>query len=136
MKKLIYLTFVAVALFLYSCSKDKESERFTLLTTPVWTTESITATGADTTGVGVLIKLIRGDAKFNTDGTGTFGMFSGKWSLNSDEDQITITTLALPSSIVADILTLTNQSLKLSADITIATHPQDLINLVLSFKVK
>jgi len=135
MKKFIYLSLVALVLLLVSCSKDEKSERFILLTTPVWTTESITATGADTTGVGVLIKLIRGDAKFNPDGTGTLGMFSGQWSLSDDENQITITTLALPA-IVADILTLTAQSLSLSADITIATHPQDLIKIVLSFKVK
>ncbi len=138
MKKLIYLTSVAVAvaLLLFSCDKNKKSERFTLLTTPVWTTESVTATGADTSGVSVLVKLVWGDAKFNTDGTGTFGMFSGNWSFNSDEDQITITTASLPSAIVANIITLTNQSLKLSTDLAFPTHPENLINIVLSFKVK
>lgn len=136
MKKEIVLFCLTVCLLVFACSKEEKSERFELLTTPVWTTESIVATGADTTGVGVLVKMLKGDAKFNEDGTGTFGTFTGQWNFNSDETEITITTLSLPGSLVADIITLTAQSLKLSTDITLPTHQEDLINIQMSFNVK
>ncbi len=136
MKNLALILIISGLLAVFGCKKDKESERFILLTTPIWTTESIVATGADTTGVGVIIKQLTGDAKFKEDGTGYFGQFTGQWRFNTDETEITIITASLPVPINADIILLTTQSLKLTIDVTLQSHPQDLVNLLLTFKAK
>ena len=136
MKDRIFLFCITACMILFSCSKKDKSERFILLTTPVWTTESIVATGTDTTGIGVLIKQLEGDAKFNEDGSGSFGSFTGQWWFNPDETNITIKTQSLIVAIVADIIQITAQSLKLSTPVTLPTHPSDPINLLITFKAK
>jgi hypothetical protein len=129
------LVSAVICLLITACSKDEKSERFRLLTTPVWSSESFDASGPDTTGIGILVKQLKGDAKFKEDGTGSFGNFTGQWKFLSDETQIQILTQILPP-IITDIIQLTAQTLKLSATVTIITHPQDPIDLVMTFKAK
>lgn len=136
MKKQTVLFCIVTGLLILACSKEEKSERFKLLTTKVWTTESIVATGTDTTGIGILIKQLEGDAKFNVDGTGYFGSFTGLWWFNPDKTEIAIKPQALGITIVTEIIQMTPQSLKLSTPVTLPTHPLDLINLLMTFKAK
>ena len=136
MKKQFFLFCITICVLIIACSKEEKSERFKLLTTPVWTSESFVATGTDTSGVGAIIKQLKGDAKFNEDGTGYFGSFTGQWRFNPDETEITIVAQSLPLPIVTEIILLTAQSLKLNAPVTIQSHPQDLIDLLMTFKAK
>jgi hypothetical protein len=127
-----WLVCVAFCLLITACNKEEKSERFILLTTPVWSAESFEASGTDTTGIGLLIKQLDGDAKFNEDGTGYFGNFTGQWKFMSDETQIQISTQSLPAPVLTDIILLTDQSLKLLATVTILAP----IDLSMTFKAR
>lgn len=118
----------ALTLFLLiasiSCSKDDDTEndRFTLLTTPTWVSDSLLVDGKDAGGPGQLLENFNGDAKFNEDGSGTFGEFTGTWRFSSNETQIVITTESLTFPLTCKIEELTTTSLK------ITTGLPDLIN--------
>lgn len=127
-----WLVCVAVCLLITACNKEEKSERFILLTTPVWSAQSFEASGTDTTGIGILIKQLDGDAKFNEDGTGYFGNFTGQWKFMSDETQIQIDTPSLLAPVITDIILLTDQSLKLLATVTILAP----IDLIMTFKAR
>ena len=71
MKKLLLLLFTAVAII--SSCKEKESDRFIFLTGTVWTPVSLMADGVMPETLPVNFK---GDARFNKDGTGTFGTYT------------------------------------------------------------
>jgi len=100
---------------MFSCKK--ESDRFELLTETVWVAVSLIANGVDATGPGGLLEGFVGDAKFNTDGTGTFGTYSGTWEFNVTEEKLILTTPSLPITITLNILELTSTSLKLQGSV-------------------
>ena len=56
----------------------------------------------------------KGDAKFNEDGTGHFGVYTGTWRFAYNETQIVITTDSLPVPLTAKIAELTKLSLKIT----------------------
>lgn len=68
----IFLT--VILLVTVSCEKDKESERFKLLTGRIWQSNELLVDGADESA-GLLAGFV-GEAKFNKDGTGYFGQFA------------------------------------------------------------
>ena len=130
MKNLALLFIISGIIFASSCKKDRKSERFILLTTPVWTTDSLLADGQDASGPGQVLEKFKGDAKFKEDGTGYFGIYEGEWRFNPAETQITIRTDSLILPIVADIKMLTADSLK------ITTTVPDKINPLISIAIR
>ena len=116
MKKIFFLLTITSVILLSSC-KDKESDRFKFLTEPVWVAVSLMANGVDATGPGGLLEGFVGDAKFNADGTGTFGTYTGTWQFNVTEDKLILATPSLPITITLDILELTSSSLKVEGSV-------------------
>jgi hypothetical protein len=123
MKNLALLFIISGIIFASSCKKDKKSERFILLTTPVWTTDSLLANGQDASKPGQVLAKFKGDAKFKEDGTGYFGIYKGDWRFNPAETQITIRTDSLVLPIVADIKMLTADSLKITTTVPDKNNP-------------
>jgi hypothetical protein len=130
MKNLALLFILSGIILGSSCKKDKRSERFILLTTPVWTTDSLLAGGQDASGPGQVLAKFKGDAKFREDGTGYFGIYKGDWRFNPAETQLTIVTDSLKLPIIADIKMLTADSLK------ITTTVPDKINPLVSIAIR
>ena len=114
MKSHAILFILTVSLAIFSCNKDSESERFKLLTDPTWASDSLLANGFDASGPGGLLEKFKGHVKFNEDGTGTFGVFEGKWRFAYDETQIVIETDSLPIPLTTKIAELTTASLKIT----------------------
>ena len=113
MKNLIILLAISVLTVVYSCKKE-ESERFRLLTGPVWATDSLLANGIDASGPTGLLNKFKGEAKFNTDFTGYFGAYKGTWMFSGDETQIIIASDSLPARIACNIIELTSMSFKIT----------------------
>jgi hypothetical protein len=135
MKNVFLLIILTGSLLIFSCSK-KESEKFRFLTDPVWVTDSLLANGVNAAGAGGLLNKFVGDAKFNTDGSGYFGKYTGTWKFNVTETEIVINTDSIPIPITADIKELTSVSLKLT---TTLPNPSDLFNpynIRMTFKAK
>jgi hypothetical protein len=135
MKKLSFLLIIAAGLLVLSCS-EKKSERFILLTTPVWTTDTLLADGIDASGPGQLLNKFKGDAKFREDGTGYFGKYKGEWMLSVDEKNLTIITDSLPMPIVANIKELTDSSLKITTSVPNLLNLTDPYDIRMTFKDK
>lgn len=114
MKKLSLLFVITAGLLVFSCGKEKKTERFILLTTPVWTSDTLLANGEDASGPGELLEKFNGDAKFSEDGTGVFGDYKGNWSFSTDETKITISSDSLMLPIVCKLIILTTDSLKIT----------------------
>jgi hypothetical protein len=136
MRNIIMLLIISGIFIAYSCNKDDKSERFKLLTTPTWATDSLLSNGVDASGPGGVLAKFKGDAKFKEDGTGYFGKYTGTWRFNVEETQITIITDSLPLPIVTNIKELTKTSLKVT---TIVPNPLDQynpFNIRMTFKSK
>ncbi|MDP4223311.1 MAG: hypothetical protein Q8868_08365, partial [Bacteroidota bacterium] len=119
----------------FSCSK-KESERFRLLTGPVWVTDSLLANGVNAAGPGGLLTKFMGDAKFKADGTGYFGKYTGTWMFSSGETKLVIESDSLVLPVTADIKELTSISLKLTTLFPNLTDLQHPYNIRMTFKSK
>ena len=136
MKNLTLLLIIVGCLYFSSCQKDSQSERFKLLTGPVWVSDSLLANRVDASSVGGLLEDFKGDVKFNEDGSGSFGVFTGTWRFAYDETQIVIATDSLPIPLTTNIAELTSISLKIT---TSYPNPLDLttpINIRMTFKAK
>lgn len=135
MKNLPFIIIIASLLLSISC-KEKESERFILLTTPIWQTDSLIANGVDASGPGGFLEKFKGEAKFREDGTGYFGKYTGTWSFNIDETKLTIATDSLPLPITCDIIELTSISLKIKTAVINPANISELVNIRMTFKAK
>jgi hypothetical protein len=127
---------ILISLILLSCKDDDQdvSEKFVLLTTPVWESESLLVNGVDASGPGGMLENFKGDAEFNEDGTGYFGEYTGTWQFSEDETQLIITAVGLPFPIVAVILELTASSLKIRTEFP--NPPQDNLIIDMAFRAK
>ncbi len=134
MKNIALLAFISACLLIFACNKDDRSERFKLLTSPIWTTDSLLANGVDATGAGQLLEKFAGNAKFNEDGSGYFGQYTGQWRFNVEETQLTIITDSLPLPIIADIKELTSISLKITTVVPNQLDPDNPFNIRMTFK--
>lgn len=134
MKNLALLLIISGIFFASACNKDKKSERFLLLTGPLWTTDSLLANGDDASRPGGRLEKFKGDARFKEDGTGYFGIYTGTWRFNVDETEITIVTDSLILPIISDIVELTSSSFK----ITTVVPDKDMqpINIRMTFKAR
>ncbi len=132
MKKLLPLFILLVIVIASSCDKDKASDRFTLLTSHAWTSDSLLANGVDASDPGEMLALFKGDASFNKDGTGTFGQYSGTWMFTDSETNLAITSPDLPFTLTTHIVELTQASLK----VTFSYPGQPPTNIRMTFKSK
>jgi hypothetical protein len=112
MRNFLLLLIFSGCLATFSC-KEKESERFSFLTGVTWVTDSLIANGQDASHPGQLLADFKGEAKFNKDGTGSFGNYTGEWNFSSNETQLVIKSASLAIPVIADIKELTSISLSL-----------------------
>jgi hypothetical protein len=137
MKNLVILLMITGCLSVLSCQKkESQSDYFTLLTTPVWKSDSLLVNGADASGTGGMLELFKGDAKFNADGTGNFGSYTGTWRFANNETQIVITSPSLPLTLTTLIAELTNTSLKVTTSYPNLANPSQPIKIRMTFKAK
>ena len=129
MKNIALFLVIAGCFQIFSCGKGSQSEKFLLLTGPVWASDSLLVNGEDASGTGELLENFKGDVKFNEDYTGTFGSYTGKWRFAFDETQIVISSDSLPIPLTAIIAELTQASLKI-------TTSYSSINIRMTFKAK
>lgn len=113
MKKILLLLLPAMIITAASC-KEKTSERFDLLTSHMWTSDSLLADGVDASGTGQVLEKFKGDVAFNDDGTGTFGQYSGTWAFIDNEANIAIDSPDLPFTLTTHIIELKATSLKVT----------------------
>jgi hypothetical protein len=133
MKNIVLLLFLAVIFAAGACKKDKTSDRFDLLTAHVWTSDSLLANGVDASGPGQPLEIFKGDVQFNKDGTGTFGQFSGTWTLADNDQSLVIESSSLPNIdyLATHIAELTETSLKVTL-----SYPSPPIDIRMTFKPK
>jgi hypothetical protein len=136
MKNLALLFIISGIVIASACNKEKMSERFLLITGPVWTTDSLLANGVNASGPGAILEKFKGDARFREDGTGYFGIYTGNWRFNTDESEITIETDSMDLPIISDIIELTNNSLKIKTLVANQVVPGEMIRIRMTFKVK
>ncbi len=137
MKKTGLLLLLLSLLVYVSCDKDDDddvSERFRLLTSPVWVSEELLVNGIDASE-GLLANF-KGEADFREDGTGSFGELSGNWEFRQDETQIRITTPAYPFPINANIVELTASSLIITTLFPNPENLQETLDIRMSFRAK
>lgn len=114
MKKVMLLLLPAMVIMAASCGKEKQSERFELLTAHPWTSDSLLAGGVDASGTGQMLEKFRGDVTFNEDGTGSFGQYSGTWMFADNETSLSIASPDLPFPLTTHIVELKATSLKVT----------------------
>lgn len=136
MKNLALLLIVAGCLFSSSCKKDSQSQPFKLLTGHVWASDSLLANGVDASGPDGMLKNFKGDAKFNQDGTGYFGVYIGTWRFAYNETQIIISADSLPLPLTTKIAELTSISLKVTTSYPNLLNPAAPTFIRMTFKPK
>lgn len=108
------LLFLFAVSFISCEDEDDVSDRFKLLTTPVWASDSLLVDGEDASGPGQILEKFKGDAKFNEDGTGYFGSYGGTWRFSKDESEVIIITDSLVFPLTTRLEELTAESLKIT----------------------
>ena len=132
MKNMVLLLLIMAALALSNCKKD-QPDRFDLLTGPVWNTDSLLANGVDAGNPGQLLYKFKGNARFNEDGTGTFGKYSGTWRFTENETQIIIQSDSLALPLTSKIVELTETSFKITTAVPDLTGQTSLIKIRMTF---
>lgn len=111
----------------------KYSEFFYPLTGHIWMSDSLLTNGVDASGPDGMLRNFKGETKFNEDGTGYFGIYTGTWRFAYNETQIVITTESLPIPLTSKIAELTNISLKITSSLVM---PPTVIKIRMTFKAK
>lgn len=114
MKRILFLLLISAFVAVTACNKDKTSSRFDLLTAHTWTSDSLLADGVDASGTGQMLENFKGEAKFNKDGTGAFGQYTGTWMFVDSETNLVISSPSLPFSLTTHIVELKSTSLKVT----------------------
>jgi hypothetical protein len=136
MKNLGLLLILSGCLYFSSCKKDSPSESFKLLTGPTWVSDSLLANNVDAGGPDGMLKDFKGEAKFNADGTGNFGIYTGTWRFAFNETQIVITTDSLPMPLTTKIAELTTISLKVTTSFPDPLNQSPPTKIRMTFKAK
>ncbi|MBW7847431.1 MAG: hypothetical protein H3C41_05020 [Bacteroidales bacterium] len=136
MKNYFLLILFSVIFCLISCNKAEENDRFELLTTPLWQSDSLLVNGLEAGGQGQILEKFNGTAKFNRDATGYFGQYTGSWRFADDRNQIIITTDSLPIPLTTLIRELTSTSLKITTAYPDQTNPSETMNIRMTFVAK
>lgn len=114
MKKIVPWLLFTVLVSAAACNKEKGSERFDLLTSHTWTSDSLLANGVDASDPGEILEKFKGDIVFKKDGTGTFGQYTGTWMFTDNETNVAITSPELSFALTTHIVVLTSVSLKVT----------------------
>jgi hypothetical protein len=122
--------------YLASCEKNKDSDNFKNITGTTWRSDSLLVNGVDASAAGALLEDFKGDVKFNEDGTGTFGKFTGEWMFALNQTQLIITSDSLPLPLTANIKELTKTSLKITTSFPNLLNPSLPLNIRMTFKPK
>ncbi len=134
-KSTLIIVLISIGIAFFSCNKkDDKSDMFNFLTDNVWLSDSLLVNGEDAGGSGQLLEKFVGEAKFNKDGSGTFGLYSGSWYFTSKETVITITTDELPIPLTCNIIELTAASFKITTAIVDPLLGQ--LSIRITFKAK
>jgi hypothetical protein len=138
MMKNFGLSLMLFGIFIFmSCENNNDqSENFKLLTDPSWRSDSLLVNGFDASGPAGLLEDFKGDVKFNTDGTGTFGTYTGTWRFASNETQLVITADSLLFPLTTMIRELTKTSLKVTTNFPNPLNPTTQFNIRMTFKPK
>jgi hypothetical protein len=136
MTRLAVLLIFATLIISFGCNKDDKDTPFTLLTDPVWVTDSLLVNGQDAGGAGQLLENFKGDVKFNKDGSGSFGNYTGTWRFAQNETQIVITTTELPLPLTTVISTLTRTDLKVNTAYPNPENLMETLQIRMTFKAK
>jgi len=137
MKNIALLLLISGTIFITSCNdKDTESDKFNFLTTPTWVTDSLLVNGFDASGPAGLLQDFKGDVKFNEDGSGSFGNYTGTWRFAFNETQLVISTDSLPLPLTSKIVELTQTSLKLTTSYPNPLNPTSFMDIRMTFKPK
>lgn len=136
MKNLALLLILSGCFCFSSCKKDSQSEPFKLLTGPTWVSDSLLANNVDASGPDGMLRNFKGEAKFNEDGTGNFGVYTGTWRFSQNETQIVITTDSLPVPLATKIAELTKISLKITTSYPNVINPLAPVYIRMTFKAK
>lgn len=138
MRNLMLFLIIASMLALTNCSKDDSDDRYELLTNPSWASDSLLVNGFDASGPGQQLEKFKGSAKFNKDGSGTFGVYKGTWRFpDKTRTTLVIVTDSLPFPLTTNIVELTDKSLKITTqvpDLTGMTGGN--LNIRMTFKAK
>jgi hypothetical protein len=114
MRNIVIWLLLAGLLFAAACNKDQGSDRFDLLTSHPWTSDSLLADGIDASDPGEILEKFKGDVVFNKDGTGTFGQYTGTWQFVDNETNLAINSPELTFTLTTHIVELTETSLKVT----------------------
>lgn len=137
MKNLLLFAGIACCLVLVTCSKEEEeNEQVTILTTPVWVTDSLLANGLDAGGPGQLLEKFKGEAKFNRDNSGTFGRYNGTWWFTENDTQIKITSDSLLIPLTCKIVELIPSSFKITTAVPDTSDFTKQVKIRMTFKPK
>ena len=123
----------------FSCKKEAEeeySEKYLLLTNPVWVSDSLLANGEDASSVDQPLNIFSGETKFNLDGTGQVEKIEGTWSFLENETQLIIRSDSLPGAVTAFIKELTSTSLKIKTGFITAADPPVYLDIKMTFLAK
>ncbi len=114
MKNIVPCLLVTVLVSAAACTKEKASDRFTMITSHAWTSDSLLADGVDASDPGEALEKFKGDIVFKKDGTGTFGQYTGTWMFTDNETNLAINSPDLPFALTTHIVVLTAVSLKVT----------------------
>jgi hypothetical protein len=138
MKNFTFTLFLIAGIYiLFACKKEDTSPsvRFTLLTTPLWTSDSLLANGEDASGPGELLEKFAGDAKFSENGSGYFGQYTGTWQLINNDENITIYSDSLLIPVTCFIEELSSSNFKIVTSFPLKDEPQP-VDIRITFKPK
>ncbi|HOU03436.1 MAG TPA: hypothetical protein PLL94_14360 [Bacteroidales bacterium] len=137
MRNFALVTVILLSFIAFSCNKDGKSERFELLTTNIWVTDSLLADGIDAGGPGGVLENFKGEAQFKEDGTGTFGNYTGIWYFTDNkETDIMIKPDTEPIYFKCKVVELTSQSFKITTSAPDRTNPAKVYKIRMTFKPK
>ncbi|TVR74695.1 MAG: hypothetical protein EA408_02025 [Marinilabiliales bacterium] len=138
MRNLGLLIMFLSVLVIISCDKDEDevSERFRFLTSVEWESDQLLVNSEDASGPGEMLEDFKGSVKFNEDGTGSFGQYSGTWQFAKSETELVITTEALGFPLTTIIHELTKTDLKVATAFPNPANPEEPLNIEMSFKAK
>lgn len=132
MKNLALLLAISGCILVASCKKDTNSDAFKFLTGPTWVSDSLLVNGVD--GSAGILNNFNGEAKFNEDGSGKFGDYTGTWRFAFNETELVINSDSLPIPLTTKIVELTKNSLKLTTSFPDPNNLGSFWNIRMTFK--
>jgi hypothetical protein len=125
--------FSVFVIFLAFACETEESERFKLITGTYWQSDSLLANGADASGPGGMLEKFKGNARFNKDGTGVFGVYTGTWKFAYNDTEIIIDSDSLDFPLTTHIEELTASSFKITTAFPNMANPSQPTRIRLTF---